>query len=102
MLNLHPSLLVRVQFILSFRHQEGAVAGCNTLTTTLAVLYTIIAGGILTGHLDDYVRNVDTWRLSLCTSSVWLGAVYIQSAMVSHGYVGQVSTAFHSMPGSYT
>lgn len=76
---------------MSWQHQEATVAGCNMTTSIMAVMYTVMASGTLTGWLNRYVGSAEGWYLAVCTSSFWLGAVYIQSAMVSHGYVTQVS-----------
>eukprot|EP00892_Ulva_mutabilis_P001303 jgi/Ulvmu1/11173/UM072_0009.1 len=76
-------------FSMTWQHQEAVVAGSNTLTTILAVLYTVMASGVLTGLFEGCLRNLDMWLLSVSTSSMWMGAMFAQSAMVNHGYVGQ-------------
>lgn len=79
-----------LQLNLSWEHQEETVAGCNTLTSFMAVVYTGMATAVLTGWLNKFYTNPEKWHLALSTSSFWMGAMYIQSGIVSHGYLAQV------------
>lgn len=91
----HQVVKMFLQLTMSWDHQEATVAGCNMTTSIMAVVYTVMAAVILTGWLNRHPGTAERWYLALCSSSFWLGAVYIQSAMVSYGYVTQVS-CFHN------
>lgn len=84
--------VMSLQLNLSWEHQEETVAGCNTLTSFMAVVYTGMATAVLTGWLNKFYTNPEKWHLALSTSSFWMGAMYIQSGIVSHGYLAQVGT----------